>query len=80
MPKRKSGRSLKCLIKEESKMPKLDGTGPDGKGAKTGRKLGLCSKASPGEKLEELGKGMGKKRKTGGGTGKGQRLNTDKKD
>jgi hypothetical protein len=60
-------------------MPKLDGTGPDGKGTKTGRKLGLCNDASPEKKQEELGKGMGKKRNAGGGTGKGQRLNTDKK-
>ncbi len=55
-------------------MPKLDGTGPVGKGSKTGRKLGLCSKASPEEKLEELGKGLGKKRNSGGGKGKGNRL------
>lgn len=61
-------------------MPKLDGTGPDGKGTKTGRKLGLCNEVSPSEKKEGLGRGMGKKRNAGGGAGKGKRLNTDKKD
>lgn len=55
-------------------MPKLDGSGPEGKGPGTGRKLGKCSKLSEGEKLQKLGKGMGKKRKTGGGKGRGQRL------
>jgi hypothetical protein len=57
-------------------MPKLDGTGPDGKGAKTGRKLGNCKK-SDSDDTSKLGKGQGKKRKSGGGTGKGKRLKTD---
>jgi len=43
-------------------MPKLDRTGPEGEGSKTGRKLGKCSNATDKEKLEKLGKGMGKKR------------------
>lgn len=60
-------------------MPNLDGTGPEGKGRKTGRKLGPCSGASSKEKLEKLGKGMGKKRNSGGGEGQGKRLNTDSK-
>ncbi len=55
-------------------MPKLDGTGPEGKGSGTGRKLGNCNKVSENEKLENLGKGMGKKRNAGGGKGKGRRL------
>ncbi len=55
-------------------MPKLDGTGPDGKGPGTGRKLGKCAKKTDTEKLSELGKGMALKRKAGGGKGKGKRL------
>jgi hypothetical protein len=43
-------------------MPKLDRTGPEGKGSGTGRKLGRCSNASDEEKLKSLGKGMGEKR------------------
>jgi hypothetical protein len=54
-------------------MPHLDNTGPKGEGSLTGRKLGKCSKASDKEKLEKLGKGMGERRKSGGGTGKGNR-------
>ncbi len=59
-------------------MPKLDGTGPEGKGAGTGRKLGKCSKISDDEKAKQLGKGMGKRRKVGGGKGKGNRSNSGK--
>ncbi len=57
-------------------MPQLNGTGPDGKGPKTGRKLGKCSNNTDDEKLKKLGKGMGNKRKSGGGKGKGKRLNS----
>lgn len=64
-------------------MPKLDGTGPDGKGAHTGRKLGKCSDLSDEEKLQKLGKGMGLRRKSESaeepGTGKGERLKSGKK-
>ncbi|MEI6089960.1 MAG: DUF5320 domain-containing protein [bacterium] len=55
-------------------MPRLDRTGPDGKGSGTGRKLGKCSNATDEEKIKELGKGMGKKGNSGGGQGKGNRL------
>lgn len=55
-------------------MPKLNGTGPDGKGPKTGRGLGKCEKRSFEEKLQKLGEGQGKRRKSGGGKGKGKRL------
>jgi len=55
-------------------MPRLDGTGPEGQGPQTGRKLGSCSELSEEEKLLKLGKGMGKKRKSGGGQGRGKRL------
>lgn len=64
-------------------MPKLDGTGPDGKGSHTGRKLGKCSDLSDAEKLKKLGKGMGLRRKSESteepGTGKGERLKSGKK-
>jgi hypothetical protein len=55
-------------------MPKLDGTGPEGEGLGTGRKLGKCSNASDEEKLKRLGKGRGKKRSSDGKEGKGKRL------
>lgn len=60
-------------------MPNLDGTGPERKGKKTGRNLGQCSTAWDEEKLAKLGKGMGKKRNSGGGEGQGRRLNTNSK-
>ena len=59
-------------------MPKLDGTGPEGQGAASGRKLGNCIQISDEEKLQKLGKGMGKRRKNEGGTGKGKRLRSGK--
>jgi hypothetical protein len=60
-------------------MPQLDGTGPEGKGSQSGRKLGNCSNLSDDEKLKTLGKGMGKKRKSGGGEGNGKRFKSGKK-
>lgn len=60
-------------------MPKLDGTGPEGDGFLSGRNLGNCSKATNDEKLQKLGKGMGKKRNSGGGKGNGKRLKTGNK-
>jgi hypothetical protein len=59
-------------------MPKLDGTGPEENGS-SGRKLGNCGKATESEKLQKLGKGMGKKRHSGGGVGRGKRLKSDEK-
>ena len=59
-------------------MPKLDGTGPDGKGKGTGRGLGQCSNASEEDKLAKLGKGMGKKRNSCTEEGRGKRLNAGK--
>jgi len=58
-------------------MPQMNHTGPDGKGSRTGRGLGNCrkpaeTKTDPQE--FELGEGMGLKRKSGGGIGKGRRL------
>ena len=55
-------------------MPQLNGKGPEAKGPKTGRGLGLCKNNLSEEDLEKLGKGLGKSRKSGGGPGKGLRL------
>jgi hypothetical protein len=56
-------------------MPKLDGTGPEGKGSASGRKLGNCNtELSEEEKINHLGVGMGKRRKEGGGDGHKKRL------
>jgi hypothetical protein len=55
-------------------MPRLDGKGPEGKGPKTGRRLGECEESTDNDKLQKLGKGMGKSRKDGCGKGKGKRL------
>jgi len=55
-------------------MPQMNGTGPEGKGPKTGRALGKCKKNSSGELFSKLGKGLGKRRQSGGGTGKGKRV------
>ena len=61
-------------------MPQMNGTGPEGKGPGTGRKLGKCrNKKDEKEGLNSLGHGMGKRRKAGGGTGKGQRLQGGKR-
>ena len=55
-------------------MAQRNGTGPEGKGPKTGRGLGRCKKTSPEELNKKLGKGKGKRRKSGGGEGMGKRL------
>lgn len=55
-------------------MPHLNGTGPEGKGFQSGRSLGLCAQTPQEELLKKLGKGMGKRRKSEGGTGHGRRL------
>lgn len=54
----------------------MDGTGPEGKGPKTGRGLGKGSTLTNKEKLQKLGKGLGKKRHADDdscGTGLGKR-------
>jgi len=61
-------------------MPGLNHTGPEGHGPRTGRALGRCRR--PQQKAGEfgtfeLGKGMGKKRQTGGGTGLSERKKTE---
>ncbi|MFC2103723.1 DUF5320 domain-containing protein [Bacteroidota bacterium] len=56
-------------------MPHLDRKGPKGLGSKTGRKLGVCSKNKTEQKeISKLGKGLGKRRHSGGGIGLGKRL------
>ena len=55
-------------------MPHLNHTGPEGKGPKTGRKLGDCKKKPGEESKYELGTGMGKRRKNPSGKGLGKRL------
>ncbi len=55
-------------------MPKLDHTGPEGRGASTGRILGRSAKKRGNESTGKMGVGMAKRRKEGGGHGKGRRL------
>ncbi len=59
-------------------MPRLDHTGPEGKGPKTGRKLGRCKKTEEEQQEAQLGRGLGKQRRVGGGEGKGRRWNSDR--
>jgi len=54
-------------------MPQMNGTGPEGKGSKTGRGLGKCNNKPPEDLIQKLGTGMGKRRKSGGGEGMGKR-------
>jgi len=59
-------------------MPNLNHKGPENKGSKTGRKLGLCNKTE--EELKQIGKlgqGQGKRHHSKNlcGQGKGKRLN-----
>ncbi len=56
-------------------MPKLDHSGPEGEGPRTGRNLGRCGKKDENSSTGRLGVGMGKRRKADGcGEGKGKRL------
>jgi len=55
-------------------MAKLNGTGPEGKGSKTGRGLGKCEQNPLEEERNKLGKGLGRRHKSGGGAGKGKHL------
>jgi hypothetical protein len=57
----------------------MNGTGPEKQGSKTGRGLGQCQKVTDNEALEKLGKGMGFRRKSGGGQGHGKRLKSSLK-
>ncbi|GAB7089477.1 DUF5320 domain-containing protein [Marinifilum fragile] len=55
-------------------MPRMDKTGPDGNGCRTGRGLGKCRSKDDGTLLDKLGKGLGLKRRSGGGVGKQRRI------
>ncbi len=59
-------------------MPRLDGTGPEGQGRMTGRKLGHCANASTEDINQKMGRGMGRRRRVDGGVGKGKRLRAGK--
>jgi hypothetical protein len=59
------------LIKKGGFMPNQDGTGPAGKGSKTGRGLGNCKPATQNEENTERGKGLGKGHGAGKGAGNG---------
>ena len=54
-------------------MAQLDKTGPEGRGARTGRQLGHCSNTAQQDQLEQMGKGRGLRRRSGGGIGRGKR-------
>lgn len=60
-------------------MPHMDGVGPEGKGSLSGRKLGDCAVVTKEELLEKLGKGEGKRRRSGGGEGNKKRLKSSNK-
>lgn len=54
-------------------MPNKDGTGPEGKGAKTGRQMGNCEGREPREVRPRLGlRGLGKRRSNGIGRNQGR--------
>ena len=55
--------------KEEINMPGRDGTGPEGKGPMTGRKLGPCNKEIKSEPIQFGRRGFG--RGCGQGFGRG---------
>lgn len=42
-------------------MPNKDGTGPEGKGSKTGRQLGNCKEAESQKNNESLKRGFGRR-------------------
>jgi hypothetical protein len=68
---------VEILKRNKYKMPQLDHKGPEGKGSKTGRKLGDCSNNNEQSEFS-LGEGMGKRRKSSGNSGKGKRLKSSK--
>lgn len=57
-------------------MAHLNNKGPEEKGSKTGRKLGLCLKNDANvQKTGEIGKGMGKHLHNPNAPGNGKRIN-----
>lgn len=59
-------------------MPKLNHTGPESEGPKTGRKLGNCKKSAKDAESGELGKGRGRHYHQPEAEGKGKRLQYNK--
>lgn len=58
-------------------MPRMDGTGPLGKGPQDGRKLGRCSQEDETSNQVQLGKGLGLRRRaknSSNKSGRGRRL------
>ena len=55
-------------------MPRLDKTGPEGKGPITDRGLGPCKGNAGKDNKEQLGQGMALRRRAGGGKGMGKRF------
>ncbi|MBN2682357.1 MAG: DUF5320 domain-containing protein [Bacteroidales bacterium] len=53
-------------------MPNQDGTGPQGKGSRTGRGLGNCKPATQNDENNTRGNGGGRGRGAGNGAGKGR--------
>ncbi|MFA5752577.1 MAG: DUF5320 domain-containing protein [Bacteroidales bacterium] len=53
-------------------MPNRDGSGPEGKGAKTGRGMGGCRPEKDTDKLIRSGTGRGQGQRQGQGRGQGR--------
>jgi hypothetical protein len=58
-------------------MPRMDGTGPSGKGPGTGRRMGRCKKNLNDNNIPGRGRSQGKLRKTGAGKGRGKQTQKD---
>jgi hypothetical protein len=54
-------------------MPRMNGTGTEGKGLGSGRGLGKCRNHIEKELPQKSRKGMGKRKRLEGGEGKGRR-------
>ena len=53
-------------------MPRMDGTGPEGKGSGTDRGQGRCRKNPGNDDNARTGKGIGRRRQSGASGGKGR--------
>ncbi len=68
-----------AAAQNDETMPHLDHKGPEGKGPRTGRGLGLCKGKDDKKNEWPVGRGMGKRRRADAeGTGKGRRLRSGK--
>ena len=52
-------------------MPRFDGTGPSGKGQKTGRGMGKCASTTDADKGTGFARGLGAGKGMGAGKGRG---------